>query len=76
MTNARAIEYRITRQLLQRQHAAGDQGTRYGKWVERAISVAAVTAGLFVVGSYLQELLWALLAGGAVVCMGYSNKSQ
>ena len=74
MTNARAIEYRITRQLLQRQHAAGEEGSRYGSWVERAIRVAAVTAGLFVVGSYLQELLWALLAGGAIVSMGYSKK--
>lgn len=74
MTNARAIEYRITQQLLQRQHSAGQLGSRYGSWVERAISVAAVTVGLFVVGSYLQELLWALLAGGAIVSMAYSNK--
>ena len=74
MSNAKMIEYRITRQLLQRQHLLGEGNTRGGIWVERAISVAAVTAGLFVVGSYLQELLWALLAGGAIVSMGVSNK--
>lgn len=74
MTNARMIEYRITRQLLERQHSSGEESTRSGIWVERALSVAAVTAGLFVVGSLLQELLWALLAGGAIVSMGMSNK--
>ena len=74
MSNAKMIEYRITRQLLQRQHSLGEGNFRGGSWVERAISVAAVTAGLFVVGSYLQELLWALLAGGAIVSMGVSNK--
>ena len=31
-------------------------------WVERLIAVLAVTAGLSVVGSYFEEVLWAVLA--------------
>lgn len=37
---------------------------------ERCIAVLAATAGLFLIGSVLQELLWALLAAGTVLTLG------
>lgn len=72
MTASKAMEYRITRQLLQRR---GDAGKRsFSGLADRVISVVALCAGLFLLGSYLQELLWALLAAGAVLTVGTSTK--
>ena len=34
-------------------------------WIDRLIAILAVTAGLLIVGSYLEELLWAILAFAA-----------
>lgn len=69
MTAAEAIEYRITRQVLQRRsNKAGAVG--FDTWADRLIAVLAVTAGLFVLGSYLGELLWVSLAAGTVVTLG------
>jgi len=68
MTSARYFEQRITRDLMnrrQRQPAA-----RSGRAVERLITAAAVTAGMLLLGSYAQELLWALLAGAGVLALG------
>jgi hypothetical protein len=68
MTTARFIEHRITRNLLQRRER---QRTASGSPVaERLITTAAVTVGMLVLGSYLQELLWVLLAGAAVLTLG------
>lgn len=68
MSAVRMIEHRITRDLLRRRELAG--GARSGQLAERLITVAAVTAGMLLLGSYLQELLWALLAGAAVLTLG------
>jgi len=68
MTNARFIEYRITRDLLQRRES-GPASAR-SLPVERLISVTAVTAGMLLLGSYAPELLWVLLAGAAVLTLG------
>jgi len=65
MTTAKAMEYMITRRVLERR---GDPDTECPEkegsraWPERLIRVAAVTAALVVGGSFLQELLWAVLA--------------
>ena len=68
MTTARFIEHRITRNLLQRRER---QRPASGSPVaERLIITAAVSAGMLVLGSYLQELLWVLLAGAAVLTLG------
>jgi hypothetical protein len=65
MTAAKLIEYRITRQLLRRREEGGEQqGSNV--WADRLIAILAVTAGLFILGSYLEELLWALLAATTV----------
>ncbi|MCB1842658.1 MAG: hypothetical protein KDI09_06810 [Halioglobus sp.] len=37
---------------------------------ERCIAVLAATAGVFLIGSVFQELLWALLAAGTVITLG------
>ncbi len=68
MTTARFIEQRITRDLLRRR----EQGIAPGRnpWLERLITAAAVTVGMLVLGSYLQELLWVLLAAAAVLTLG------
>ncbi len=65
MTAAKLIEYRITRQLLQRREEGSEQQGA-SVWADRLIAILAVTAGLFVLGSYLEELLWALLAAATV----------
>ena len=68
MTTARLIEHRITRNLLRRRER--NQRVSNGSVAERLITMAAVTVGLLVLGTYLQELLWVLLAGAAVLTLG------
>jgi hypothetical protein len=68
MTTARCIEHQITRDLLSRRERG--RVTYRGEVAERLISVTAVTAGMLLLGSYAQELLWALLAGAAVLTLG------
>ena len=68
MTNARFIEYRITRHLLQRRDR--EPASAPSLPVERLITVTAVTAGMLLLGSYAPELLWVLLAGAAVLTLG------
>lgn len=68
MTTARYIEHRITRQLLRRREHLAERD-RAGV-AGRIITTAAVVAGMLLLGSYLQELLWAMLAGGAVLTLG------
>ena len=66
MTAAKLIEYRIARQLLRRREEGGEQqGSNV--WADRLIAILAVTAGLFILGSFLEELLWVLLAA-ATIC--------
>jgi hypothetical protein len=68
MTHARFIEYRITRDLLQRREGA--PAASVGLPVEQLITATAVTAGMLLLGSYAQELLWALLAAATVLTLG------
>ena len=68
MTTARFIEHRITRNLMQRRER--QHPVTSGPVAERLITTVAVAAGMLVLGSYLQELLWVLLAGAAVLTLG------
>jgi len=68
MTTARLIEYRITRDLLQRRDRQPSFSSE--RLVERLITATAVTTGMLILGSYAPELLWALLAGAAVLTLG------
>jgi hypothetical protein len=38
-------------------------------WADRLIAILAVTAGLVILGSYLEELLWAAVAATTVVTL-------
>jgi len=71
MTTIRAMEYRIVRNLLQRREVEPPEAG-HAMWVERLIAVLATTAGVFLLGSYLQELLWVLLAVGTIGVLGDS----
>lgn len=75
MGTAKALEYRIIQQLL---HARTGRNTDMRgsgiPWAERVIAILGLTVGLLTLGSYLQELLWVLLAVGAVFVMGLADK--
>ena len=80
MTAARLIEHRIARQLQQRREQFSVHGLTFPipaepgntqrfdvqPWADRVIAILAVTTGLLVVGSYVEELLWAALAAATV----------
>ncbi len=68
MSTVRLIEHRIIQELLCRRERIALGGTR--RMAERVITAAAVTAGLLLLGSYLQELLWALLGGAVILTLG------
>jgi hypothetical protein len=65
MTATKLIEYRIVRQLLQRREG-GDVRQGLNPWADRLIAILAVTAGLFILGTYLEELLWAVLGAATI----------
>jgi hypothetical protein len=84
MTVARSIEHQITRELLQRraqnddQHSVVQQPDAFelssekaatNRWTDRLIAILAVTAGLVIVGSYAEELLWAVVAATTVLTL-------
>ena len=82
MTAAKQIEYAIARQLIRRdatqnlsaqapacsQHAHGASPARQ-LWADRLIAVLAATAGLAVVGSFAEELLWLVVAVATVITL-------
>ncbi|MEH6588108.1 MAG: hypothetical protein V7720_16230 [Halioglobus sp.] len=70
MTSARVIEYRITRDLMERDVSALAQ--RSHRFAEHLIAIVAAAVGLLVFGSYLPELVAAGVAGSAVWVLGHS----
>lgn len=68
MSTARRIEHSITRHLLERRREQSP-AARSNVWLERLIAVLAATAGLSVLGSYFQEILWALLAAATLAML-------
>ena len=68
MTTAKFIEHQITRNILRRREQDPRAGS--GLLADRLIMITAVTAGMLLLGSYLQELLWVMLAGAAVLTLG------
>jgi hypothetical protein len=69
MTSARAIEYRITRELARggELELPAGAGSHY---VRQLIAVTAAATGLLVFGSYMPELVAAAVAGSAVWGLG------
>ena len=82
MTAARVIEQQITRRLLARQEGpepiagAMPAPPAEGRWADRLIATLAVTASLLVVGSFLEELVWVLLAAATVFALGATDSDQ
>ncbi len=64
-TGARAIEHRIARKLLQSRQGCGERQS-ISPWADRLIAIGAVTVGLLILGSYVEELLWAAVAAATV----------
>ena len=73
MNASRAVEYRVTRRLLQSRDS-GLTPWRSSRLAETLITTATVTALLVLTGSYLQELLWVGLAAGAVLTLGTRSR--
>lgn len=71
MTAAKAMEYRITRRVMQRRRYR--RGPSFPKLAERLITTVAVTALLVLMASYLQELLWVVLAASTILTIGTHN---
>ncbi|TDG13937.1 hypothetical protein E2F43_10595 [Seongchinamella unica] len=73
MTSARAIEYRITRQLTE--GAPQRQPRTRHRLAEQLIAITAIASGLLLFGSYFPELVVAGIAGSAVWAMGGASRS-
>ena len=70
MTTAQAVEYRIVQGLLRRSTSPTQSPTPSA---DRLIRLTATTALVFVLGTYLQELLWVALAGATMIALGMKN---
>ena len=70
MTTAQAVEYRIVQGLLRRSTSPTQSPTPSA---DRLIRLTATTALVFVLGTYLQELLWVSLAGATMIALGMKN---
>jgi len=68
MTTAKLVEYQITQQLLRRRE--GSRSSLQDRIVERTIRAAAIVVSMVLMASYLQELLWVVLAVGGVFALG------
>ncbi len=80
MTPARTIEHGIARQLQRRreretvrrssartqERSCMRQPFDVQPWADRVIAILAVATGLLLIGSYVEELLWVILAAAAV----------
>jgi len=62
------MEYRIAQQLIHRR--AQLKAPRLPRFAEQLISTVAASAALVLLGSYMQELLWVLLAASTVLVIG------
>jgi len=78
MTAVKHLEYQITRQLMRRREqltvrqGSTQQGNRRwgtSKWADRLIAILALTTGLLVLGSFLEELLWAAVAATTLLTL-------
>ena len=69
MTNAKAVEYRISQQLMRRREGANGS-TTWSRLTHGLISVVSVTVVLVALGIYLPELLWVLVGAGSILAIG------
>jgi hypothetical protein len=83
MSAVKHIEYQITRKLMRRRERGAVQPGNVrqgltqqpnlqpapGKWADRLIAILALTTGLLVLGSFLEELLWAAVAATTLLTL-------
>ncbi|RLA48627.1 MAG: hypothetical protein DRQ97_03425 [Gammaproteobacteria bacterium] len=62
------MEYRITQQLLRRRGRVNEPVN--ARIANRIIKIAATTVAVVLMGSYVQELLWVLVAASTVLALG------
>ena len=72
MTAAKATEYRIIQQLLHRKD--DDREASASAFADRLIAVLAATAGMFLLGAWLQELLWVVIGSATVATLGLQGR--
>ena len=72
MTAGRAVEQRITRQLVNRRLAP--RRAQAGALAERLIALAAVATLSVLLASFAQDLLWLLMAGATVWVVGARSR--
>jgi len=70
MTTAQAVEHRIVQGLLSRPASPAQSPT---PTADRLIRLTATTALVFLLGTYLQELLWVALGSATVVALGFKK---
>lgn len=67
MSTTELVEYRIIRNLLQRSPGRGPLSRQR---VARLLVLLSLGVGLLLLGLWLQELLWALLAVASMLALG------
>lgn len=70
MITAQAIEHRVVKSLVQRYAPPTQSPTPVA---DRVIRLTATVAAVFLLGTYLQELLWVSVAVATIAALG-SNK--
>lgn len=65
---ARRLEHQIVERLLQQKEPSASTDLR--RRADRVIGLSVSIVALAVLGSVLQELMWAVLAGGSIVVLG------
>lgn len=71
----RRVERQIVRKLLHRMGRPRQDARHFSprRMAERLIALVATTTAIFLLGTYLQELLWAALAVATVLGLGFTE---
>lgn len=72
LTTVKTVEHRIVQRLRQRSRDVHEPYRAFS-WSDRLIAVLSVTVGLIVVGSFLEELIWVVLAAATVYGLGFNE---
>lgn len=72
-SHSKALELHITRHLARRDRSVAEPpnpAAKRSRWGDRLIAVLSFTVCLVVVGSFWEELLWAVLAAATLFVLG------
>ena len=72
-SHSKALELHITRHLAQRDRLVSEPSppaASQSRWGDRLIAILSLTVCLVVVGSFWEELLWAVLAAATIFVLG------